>query len=135
MGTRAPAGSQEEGSLLCLQGRQARPSVLLCPHGQLGAAEGTSAGGPARKVEAWREAPLRRGHRPPLPREPAAGAGHTRLRARTLGPPRGWETLGGLSRVRSQSWMPHGDHPVHGGQRAGRAPVVEKVTRRLPEAL
>lgn len=34
MGTRAPAGSQEEGSLLCLQGRQARPSVLLCPHGQ-----------------------------------------------------------------------------------------------------
>ena len=86
-------------------------------------------------MEAWREAPLRRGHRPPLPREPAAGAGHTRLRARTLGPPRGWETLGGLSRVRSQSWMPHGDHPVHGGQRAGRAPVVEKVTRRLPEAL
>lgn len=34
VGMRAPAGSQEKGSLLCLQGRQARPYVLLRPHGQ-----------------------------------------------------------------------------------------------------
>ena len=53
MGTRAPAGSQEEGSLLCLQGRQARPSVPLSSRAapQVGKQKAQVLGGPRGR---WR---------------------------------------------------------------------------------